>query len=458
MLLGRSRGDVQPTDPDVPAPPSATLRQRVVKASSWTLAGYAASQALRFGGNLLLTRLLFPEAFGIMAIVQAVLQGISMVTDLGVSQSIVLQAKGRESSFTNTAWTVQIIKGAILALGMCAFAVPVAHVYDNPLLAQLMPAMGLVAFIGGFQSTNVAIADRNVDAVRVTIIDVSSLALGLLCMVLLAVQDPTPWALLWGNVATVLVKVVATHLFLPGPPNRLAWDREAARQIASFGGWVMLSSGVTYLTGEGSRLVAGTLLDLRTLGLFGLASTLSLVVWQSIQQLSARVLFPAYSTVMRTEPERFASVVARSRRLQIAAGWLASATLAMVGPFVVHLLYDNRYTAAGPLLQIQSMGLLVGVLSGSYGGVLWAMGRIGLSTLLLAVQALIQWAAMFIGHIWGGPLGVVIGWSFSGWVFYPVAAVVYSRLGLWFPRLDLPVIVASALLSAITFAFSTIAI
>ena len=429
-----------------------------MKAGSWTLIGYATAQILRFGGNLLLTRLLFPEAFGIMAIVQAVLQGVSMVTDLGVSQGIVLHARGRESSFVNTAWTVQIIKGAVLALGMCAFAVPVAHTYGNQLLAQLMPAMGLVAFIGGFQSTKVAIADRNVDAVRVTIIDVVSLALGLLCMVLLALRDPTPWALLWGNVATTLLKVVASHVFLKGPSNRLAWDPDAARQIASFGGWVMLSSAVTYLTGEGSRLVAGTLLDLGTLGLFGLASTLSLVVWQSIQQLSARVLFPAYSSVMRDEPGRFADVVERSRRLQVAAAWLTSAVLAVIGPYVVHLLYDSRYTGAGSLLQIQSMGLLVGVLSGSYGGVLWAMGRVGLSTTLLAAQTVIQWGAMYIGYVSGGALGVVLGWSFSAWLFYPVAAVVYRRFGLWFPRLDIPVIAASTLLSALVLGFSTLRI
>jgi hypothetical protein len=65
---------------------------------------------------------------------------------------------------------------------------------------------------------------------------------------------------------------------------------------------------------------------------------------------------------------------------------------------------------------------------------------------------------MYIGYVWGGALGVVLGWSFSAWLFYPVAAIVYRRLGLWFPRLDIPVIAASTLLSAIVFAFSTLKI
>ena len=66
-----------------------TLRQRVLHSGSWTLAGYGVSQALRFGGNLILTRLLFPEAFGMMGIIQAVIFGVWMLTDVGIGPSIV---------------------------------------------------------------------------------------------------------------------------------------------------------------------------------------------------------------------------------------------------------------------------------------------------------------------------------------------------------------------------------
>ena len=435
------------------APPlTQSLRERVLKSGSWILVGYGASQVLRFGGNLLLTRLLFPEAFGIMAIVQAVLVGVSMVTDLGISQGIVLHAHDRHISYINTAWTVQIVKGVLLALGMTACGIPAARMYGNPMLATLVPAMGLVAFIGGFLSTKVALADRNVDAGRVTIIEVGSFAIGLVAMVLLALRDPSPWALLWGNVVTAAIKVVASHWWLKGPSNRLAWDRAAVRKIASFGGWVMLSSAVTYLVGEGSRLAAGTLLDLKMLGLFGLASTLSLIVWASMQQLSARVLFPAYSEVIRTDPSRFREVLDRSRKLQIAPAWAASAAMAFLGPFIIHFLYDKRYADAGALLQVQSLGLMVGVLSGSYGGVLWAMGRVGMSTTLLAVQAVMQLGSMFIGHRVAGAFGVVVGWSFSAWLFYPVAVFTYRRLGLWYPKVDAVVLAASIVCTVLVFA------
>src|SRR5664280_1625218 len=87
---------------------SGSLRLRVMRSGGITAVGYAANQLLRFGGNLVLTRLLFPEAFGVMAIMQAVVLGVTMLSDVGITQSIVLHQRGAEPGFVNTAWTIQI--------------------------------------------------------------------------------------------------------------------------------------------------------------------------------------------------------------------------------------------------------------------------------------------------------------------------------------------------------------
>jgi O-antigen/teichoic acid export membrane protein len=63
-----------------------------------TLAGYGFSQALRFGGNRILARLLFPEAFGLMAIIQIVIYALHMLTDVGIETSIVQQGRGNNST------------------------------------------------------------------------------------------------------------------------------------------------------------------------------------------------------------------------------------------------------------------------------------------------------------------------------------------------------------------------
>ena len=71
-----------------------SLKKRAVNGSIWSVTGFGAGQFLRLVSNLLLTRLLFPEAFGILALVQVVLQGIKMFSDVGISTSLCAMSVG----------------------------------------------------------------------------------------------------------------------------------------------------------------------------------------------------------------------------------------------------------------------------------------------------------------------------------------------------------------------------
>ena len=95
------------------------LRERAMRASVWALGGNLASVSIRLGSNLLLTRLLFPEAFGTMAIVQAVMIGLAMLTDAGIEPAVIKSRRGHESIFLNTAWTLQVMQGVLVWLVVC---------------------------------------------------------------------------------------------------------------------------------------------------------------------------------------------------------------------------------------------------------------------------------------------------------------------------------------------------
>src|SRR5690606_21477674 len=84
-------------------------RRRLGRASVWSVATYGGVQALRFVGNVVLWRLLFEEAFGIMALVNALLMALQMFSDIGIGPSIVQNQRGAEASFLNTAWTLQVV-------------------------------------------------------------------------------------------------------------------------------------------------------------------------------------------------------------------------------------------------------------------------------------------------------------------------------------------------------------
>ncbi len=410
------------------------------------MAGYGVNQALRLGGNLILTRLLFPEAFGMMAIIQAVIYGVWMLTDVGIGASIVQQARGNEPSFLNTAWTIQIIRGFIIWVGLCALAFPMAIFYAEPQLASMIPVVGLSAIISSFNSTKLFTAQRNLEVARVSQIEVGSYAIGLLCTIFLAWLLQSVWSLVWGGLIAASVKMFASHLVLHGIKNQLLWDRDAIAHLIGFGRWILLSSTLTFISVQGASLVIGAVLDMSQLAFFTLASTMSLMFWQAMQQLAGQVFFPVYTEVYRANPSSLVATLYKARLALILPSWCLAVLFVFFGTQLMGGLYDERYHESGVMLEQLAAGSLVGCVWGSYSGVLLAMGKVATMTALTAVQIICQFGGMFIGYHYGGQAGIVMGIAAANWITYPAHAFVMYRNGLWQPKLDLIFLTASVLI------------
>ena len=430
------------------AAPLAGLGARIRKGGGWAIFGNLGSQALRFGSNLVLTRLLFPEAFGLMAIAQSVLVAARLFSDVGLMQGVVRSVRGHEQRYLDTVWTLDILKGILIMLAMTALGWPVAHAYHQPALAALMPAMGLAALISSFASTKIALVNRKLEVGRLTRIELASQVCGILVMIAWAKVSPTPWALVAGNWVSAFVMMACSHLVLPGARNRFAMDRSVVREVMSFGTWVMLSSSVTFFVGEGSNLLNAALVGARTVGFLGISTALVMVTWNLIQSVVGRVLFPAYSEIWRTRPHDLPRAVERSRRLQMAGVSVVAILLAIWGDKLIDLVYDHRYHAVGALIQIQAVGTIFKIVISSYAGVPWAMGRPGLNTFMLSIEAAILFTLLWAGHTLGGTIGLVAGGALMGVFMYPVNALVYRRYGMFQPRTDVWAFLLGAALAA----------
>src|SRR3990172_2524604 len=150
------------------------LASAVFRGSALTFVGYGASIVLRLASNVVVTRLLVPEYFGLMALVNVILMGLAMFSDVGVGPSIIQHRRGDDPIFLNTAWTVQLIRGCLLWLGSVALAWPLAAFYGKPELIGLIPVAGLTGVLGGLESTRLFTLNRNLALGRLTLLELGS--------------------------------------------------------------------------------------------------------------------------------------------------------------------------------------------------------------------------------------------------------------------------------------------
>jgi len=430
-----------------PAPGEGVpLRQRAMKGSAWSIGGFAVQQFVRLLSNLILTRLLFPEVFGLMALVQVVMGAIQMFSDAGINLSVIQHKRGEDDHFINTAWTLTIVRGVLLWMVTCLAAWPAAVVYDQPQLLWLIPIVGFQSVINGVESTAVLRLSRKVNLRPLVIRDIGSQLVSLVVMIVWALYWPSVWVLVGGRLIQAFGKTALSYAMLPGPTPRLCWDREAIREIFRFGRWIFLATALTFLIQRGDVAVLGTMIDQAQLGIYAIAVMWSRMPLSALLNLNARVLFPIYAHLSNYRPKDLRSRLRRARLVLMAVflpiGWV----MILGGEWIAGFLYDPRYAEMGWMLQILAVGTCGAVIGQTAGGVLLSTGDSFRHMVLQIFRASLLIAGMSVGAYGWGMQGMVCGIAASKILDYPVMAFMVNRYNCWLPALDLAAYGATAVI------------
>lgn len=405
---------------------SSSVNKLAIRGAIWTIAGYGASQILRFGSNLILTRLLVPELFGLMALVYVFITGLHLFSDLGIGLSVVQNKRGDERSFLNTAWTLQIIRGVVLWIACLGLAYPVSQIYREPMLLWLVPIVGSSTIISGFNSTSLYALNRHLDIRKIALFEFSGQLLGTIVMIVWAWFYPTVWALVAGNLVTTVYQLFLSHQFGKDKPNYLTWDKSAARELFSFGIWIFLTTAMTFFGEQADRLILGRLLGVEMLGIYIVALTFADLPRSVTVALSGKVIMPAISKIADLPRPEIRTKICRKRMpvlLVMAAGVTLIATF---GDWIIELLYDERYQQAAWMLPVLALGVWPRLLCNTNEPALFSLGRPQYSAAANLARFLFTVVGIWVGHSLFGLPGAVIGVALNDLCYYLVA-----NFGLW---------------------------
>lgn len=403
-----------------------SLKKLAIRGTVWTIAGYGASQILRFGSNLILTRLLFPEVFGLMALVNVFIVGLHLFSDIGVGPNIIQNKRGDDPAFLNTAWTLQVIRG--FGLWFCCLLIswPVAKFYGEPQLLLLIPVVGLSTIISGFNSTALFTLNRHMNVSQVAIFELGGQVISLAVLLVWAWFSPTIWALVIGGLVSSSIQMVWSHRLISGTSNRLAWDQEAANDIFSFGRWIFMATAIYFLASQADKVILGKLTSLEMLGVYGIAFALADIPRQVIMAISNKVIFPAVSKLADLPRETFRAKILQNRKPVLVASAVGLTLLVSFGDILISNLYDPRYSQAAWMMPILALGLWHTLLYSTMSPSILAIGK----SIYIAQGYLISFLTISIGLPLGfsvmGIVGAILVIAFYDLPEY--AAVMY---GLW---------------------------
>ena len=436
-----------------------SLDARFMRSSFFTLGGYAMAQVLRLASNLILTRLLFPEAFGMMALVSVIMQGLAMFSDVGVSPSIMQSKRGDDQKFLDTAWTIQVIRGVLLWLTACLLAIPVATLYGEPLLAWILPCAGITLFITGFNPTRLDSANRHLLMGRLTGLDLSVQAVTVVITIALAWYLESVWALVISGIISSILVLTAYNVFLPGQRNRFQWEREAADELISFGKWIFLSTICGFLYMQGDKLLIGKFQTLEQFGIYNIGFFLASFPLLMGSMMTRKLLIPLYRERPPSESmENFRSL--QKMRFSLTAGMMAlTGGLSVAGVVLIDIMYDPRYLMAGAVVVLIAAMQMPQILVMTYEQAALASGDSRRFFVLSAARAVLTLGCLYFGLRFGGLFGALIGQGISGLAAYPFVVWLARHARAWDPKHDVvyACVAAAIIVSALWFNFDAVA-
>lgn len=419
---------------------TAQGKSDVIRSSAFVFGGQIAGQVLRLASNLIMTRLLVPEMFGVMTVANTVIVGLALCSYIGLHHNIIQNSRGDEQTFLNTAWTMQVIRGGFLWMAALLIALGIyfanqlgwfssESAYADTSLPIIIATLAFVPLIAGFESTKLASAARHMQVGRLALIEIACQIVGLLIMIAIALFYKTIWALVIGTMVSAYAKVVAGYIALPGPRNHFEWEKKSVDDLFHFGKWILITTIMGFFVKNGDKLILGALITPQLLGIYSIAAFMTTALHDVLYRWAGAVPLPVLSRVYREDKADLSDTYYKfnfpfNLVTLFLAGFLFNA-----GYVVIDMLYDSRYIAAGQMIQILSVAL-IGSRTVLAEQLFIAIGRPKLSVPMNVVQLIVLFAGVVPAYNYFGIRGALLVISFTVLLTLPLVWYYLKRYGV----------------------------
>jgi O-antigen/teichoic acid export membrane protein len=296
--------------------------------------------------------------------------------------------------------------------------------------------LSVTVLISGLNSTKLLEASRHLALGRMTVIELIAQAVGVACTLVWVLFDRSIWALVAGNVSAASIAMLLSHGWMPGIANRVGWDRSAFDEIFRFGRWIFLSSILGFLVSNADRLFLGGITSANVLGVYVIAYSLVASVETVLSRIIGGVAFPALSEIARERPQELKRTYYRLHSTIAPFVYFCSGVLVVAGNVFIGILYDPRYEAAGWMLQILAVTLVV-VPSQISLQCFMALGMPQLHSRVLGIRLIVLCVCMPAGAYFFDVPGALWGAVLSQLLCLPVTLTYAMRHGLFDLRREL---------------------
>lgn len=390
---------------------------RTANAGFYMVAGRLIAKSVDFAILLVLTRMLQPSDFGLVAMGSTLVLVLEAVLELPLTHALVRLSEPTPEAF-DTAFTLSLIRGGVLALLVALLANPLASFYSEPRLVSLALALAFGPAARGLLSPCMVLYQRKLDFRWSASVDVAGKLVALLVASAVAVTMKSYWAIAVANIATPVVSVAVSYVVAPYRPRlRLTeWP-----QFADMIGWHTLSQLGNALNWQMDKFLLGRFTEPVVLGRFFMAENVASIPSSAIIGPVTYPLLAAFAPLRGNEALKFAYARASTAVLMVGAPPLVG--LALLAEPLVRLVFDPKWVDVAPALSLLALANLLPLPAEPMTGLAMSLNMTRWVTMRSVLNFAVRLPATLLGAVHFGVTGAIAARA--------IANLVMLGSGMW---------------------------
>lgn len=397
-----------------------------LRAGGILTAGSFVETSIRFIRNIILARLLAPEAFGLMATVLAAVAVMEAFTEVGLRQVVIQHKEGSEARFTNIVWWLSSVRGVVLYIIGYLAAPFICDFYQKPEMLPLLRVGFLSILFNCLISPKVNVLQKELRFKGWVLLMQGSGVIGVVITLAIAFFIQNVWALVIGYVAEAFIKFSLSFIFYPIKPG-LNFDRPFLHDIITFSKKMFGLPILMLLFVQTDIFVIGKVLSMSELGMYALAKSLAEIPNTFLAKAVLPVLLPALAKIQENEDKLKISILSLTK-------WAMALGLPLISFFVffanpiLSSVYGSKYVAVAipfGLLSIYNLLMSCALLTMN---VFIAIGKPDIQRLAAFARTSLFLIVIYPATLWGGLLGAASAVLLTALVMFSIQIIYLKRL------------------------------
>mgnify|MGYP001677424176 CR=1 FL=1 len=349
-----------------------SLSSKIISGSFWKFGERMSAQAVSFFVSLILTRILSPSDYGIIAIINIFIAIADVFLASGLNTALI-QKKNPTRLDYNTIFWCNIILGCILYLVLFLVAPVLTDFYNIPILTPVIRIFALRLPISSFQSIQSAFVSKHMQFKKFFYATFLGSVVSAVVGIAMAYTGFGVWALVAQYLVNTVVGTVTLFAIISWRP-KFEFSFESAKPLVQYGWKIMFTDLTGTIFNNLGDFIIGARYNSSSLAFYSKGRQLPYLIRNNIFTSLISVLFPGMSQV-NDDIERIKSI---SRKSISVLSFLIFPT--MVGLIVTAepltiLMYTEKWLPITPFVVIVCSEAILSVIPTVTMQTIKALGR-----------------------------------------------------------------------------------